>query len=66
MCLHVEMSSDFVFGVVFLSSVIIKNFFHRHRNRIRLSSNSLICTLFNSVHFSKCKLKEEWDTILRK
>ena len=35
-------------------------------NRIRLSSNSLICTLFNSVHFSKCKLKEEWDTILRK
>ena len=35
-------------------------------NRIRLSSNSLICALFNSVHFSKCKLKEEWDTILRK
>ena len=35
-------------------------------NRIRLSSNSLICTLFNSVHFSKCKLKEEWDKILRK
>ena len=34
--------------------------------RIQLSSNSLICTLFNSVHFSKCKLKEEWDTILRK
>ena len=28
-------------------------------NRIRLSSNSLICMLFNSVHFSKCKLKEE-------
>ena len=22
--------------------------------------------LFNSVHFSKCMLKEEWDTILRK
>ena len=36
-------------------------------NRIRLSSNSLIsCTLFNSVHFSKCKLKEEWDKILQK
>ena len=34
--------------------------------RIRLSSNSLICTLFNSVHFRKCKLKEEWDKILRK
>ena len=28
-------------------------------NHIRLSSNSLICTLFNSVHFSKCKLEEE-------
>ena len=35
-------------------------------NLIRLSSNTLICTLFNSVHFSKCKLKEEWDEILRK
>ena len=32
-------------------------------NHIRLSSNNLICTLFKSVHFSKCKLKEEWDTI---
>ena len=27
-------------------------------NGIRLSSNSLICTLFNAVHFSKCKLKK--------
>ena len=35
-------------------------------NRIRLPSNSLICKLFNSVHFSKCKLKEEWDKILLK
>ena len=35
-------------------------------NRIRLSSNTLICTLFNSVHFNKCKLKEEWDKILQK
>ena len=34
-------------------------------NRIRLSSTSLICTLFNSVHFNNCKLKEEWDKILQ-
>ena len=36
-------------------------------NRIRLSSNSLIRTLLNSVHVSKYnKLKEEWDNILQK
>ena len=33
-------------------------------NRIRSSSNTLICTLFNSVHFKKCNLKKEWDNVL--
>ena len=33
-------------------------------NRIRSSSNTLICTLFNSVHFEKCNLKKEWDNVL--
>ena len=33
-------------------------------NRIRSSSNTLICTLFNSVHFDKCNLKKEWDNVL--
>ena len=33
-------------------------------NHIRSSSNTLICTLFNSVHFQKCKLKKEWDKVL--
>ena len=33
-------------------------------NRIWSSSNSSICTLFNSVHFEKCKLKTEWDKVL--
>ena len=32
--------------------------------RIRSSSNTLICTLFNSVHFEKCNLKKEWDNVL--
>ena len=26
--------------------------------------NTLICTLFNSVHFEKCNLKKEWDNVL--
>ena len=33
-------------------------------NRIRSSSNTLIYTLFNSVHFKKCKLKKQWDKVL--
>ena len=33
-------------------------------NRIRSSSNTLIYTLFNSVHFEKCKLKKQWDKVL--
>ena len=33
-------------------------------NRIRSSSNTLICTFFNSVHFEKCNLKKEWDNVL--
>ena len=26
--------------------------------------DTLICTLFNSVHFEKCKMKKEWDKVL--
>ena len=64
---------DFSASALFVNNLNVSNFAILRRklvysflNRIRLSSNSLICTLFNSVHFSKCKLKEEWDTILRK
>ena len=31
-----------------------------------VASNRLTCILFNSVYFSKCKIKEECDKILRK
>ena len=63
---------DFSVSALFVNLNVSNFAILRHKlvysflNRIRLSSNSLICTLFNSVHFSKCKLKEEWDTILRK
>ena len=63
---------DFSASALFVNLNVSKFAILRHKlacsflNRIRLSSNSLICTVFNSVRFSKCKLKEEWDNILRK
>ena len=36
---------------------------YSYLNHIRSSSNTLLCTLFNSVHFEKCELKKEWDKV---
>ena len=37
---------------------------HSFLNCIRSSSNTLICSLFNSIHFEKCNLKKECYNVL--
>ena len=60
---------DFGASVIFVS-LNVCNFFHSQAQaglQCFVSNsvifNSLTCTLYNSVHFSKCKLKEEWDKL---
>ena len=61
---------DFSASVLFVNlnvsnfAILRRKLVYSFLNCIQLSSNSLIFPFFNSVQFSKCKLKEEWDTIL--
>ena len=61
---------DFCVSSLFLSlnvcnfATLRRKLVYSFLNRIRSSSNSLICTLFNSVHVEKCKLEKEWDKVL--
>ena len=63
---------DFSASALFVSmnvssfSVLRRKLVYSFLTRVRSSMNSLICTLFNSEHFAKCKLKQEWDKVLLK